>query len=147
MKKGVSITALTMYVLVLTIIIGVIAVFNINVLGNTNDFVRTSKMFEQYTKFNMFFLELLEDNQTVEIVSDGVIVIYTSTGSSMIEYDSINKEIKYTTFSNTITICEFVDSFSAVAVGNTLRIDMSLSVGDVTYHPQIVYYAVGGWVQ
>ncbi len=147
MKKGVSITSLTMYVLVLTIIIGIIAAFNANILGDSNNFVKTTKMFEQYTKFNMFFLEVLGENPTVQIISDGLVVIYTSSGSSMFEYDSTNKVIKYTSVDGTITACEYVDTLQFRAVGNTLRTNIRLAIGEVVYQPQIVMYAVGGWAE
>ena len=147
MKKGVSITALTMYVVVLTVIIGIIVAFNVNILGDTNNFVKTTKMYEEYSKFNMFFLQALGENPTLEIISDDVILIYTSTSTSMVEYDSVNNVIRYTTTQNSIPICENVESVQFAEVGNTLRVNMELSVGEMSYSPRIVYYAVGGWAQ
>ena len=147
MKKGVSITALTMYDVVLTVIIGIIVAFNVNILGDTNNFVKTTKMYEEYSKFNMFFLQALGENPTLEIISDDVILIYTSTSTSMVEYDSVNNVIRYTTTQNSIPICENVESVQFAEVGNTLRVNMELSVGEMSYSPRIVYYAVGGWAQ
>ena len=147
MKKGVSITALTMYVVVLTVIIGIIVAFNVNILGDTNNFVKTTKMYEEYSKFNMFFLQALGENPTLEVISDDVILIYTSTSTSMVEYDSVNNVIRYTTTQNSIPICENVKSVQFAEVGNTLRVNMELSVGEMSYSPRIVYYAVGGWAQ
>lgn len=147
MKKGISITSLTMYVLVLTIIIGIIVAFNANVLGDSNDFVKSTKMYEQYSKFNMFFLQALGENPTIQIINDDLIVIYTSQGSSMIEFDSINHVIKYTTVGNTINICEFVNTIRFREIGNTLRVDITLVIGDLEYRPQSVNYAVGGWAE
>ena len=147
MKKGVSITALTMYVVVLTVIIGIIVAFNVNILGDTNNFVKTTKMYEEYSKFNMFFLQALGESPTLEVISDDVILIYTSTSTSMVEYDSVNDVIRYTTTQNSIPICENVESVQFAEVGNTLRVNMELSVGEMSYSPRIVYYAVGGWAQ
>lgn len=147
MKKGVSITALTMYVAVLTIILGVIAVFNINILADTNNFVSSTKMYEQYSKFNMFFLELLGENPTIEVISEEVVLIYTSKGSTMVDYDSTSGIVRYTTTDKSIVICEYVDEFAFAQAGNMLNLEISFRIGDVAYTPQLVGYAVGGWAQ
>lgn len=147
MKKGVSISALTMYVVVLTVIIGIIVAFNVNILADTSNFVKTTKMYEEYSKFNMFFLQALGESPTLEVISDDVILIYTSTSTSMVEYDSVNDVIRYTTAQNSVPICENVESVQFAEVGNTLRVNMHFSVGEMSYSPRIVYYAVGGWAQ
>lgn len=147
MKKGISMTALTMYVVVLTIIIGVIVGFNANILGDVNDFVKSTKMYEQYSKFNMFFLEILGENPTIEYISEDIIVVYTSRGSSMIEYDNVNGIVNYVTPSKTITIGEYINEFEFTVVDNTLVLDMSFNIDDVSYIPEDVAYCVGGWVE
>lgn len=147
MKKGLSITVLTMYVIVLTVIIGIIVAFNVNILSHTNDFVKGTKMYEQYSKFNMFFLQALGESPILEVISDDVLLIYTSKSTSMIEFDGVNNVIRYTTAQNSIPICENVESIQFAEVGNTLRVNMNFSVGEISYSPRVVYYAVGGWAQ
>lgn len=147
MKRGISISALTIYIVALTVIIGIIVSFNINILASTNSFVKTTKMYEQYSKFNMFFLQALGDSPTLEVISDDVILIYTDISTSMVEFDSVNNVIRYITSQKSIPICENVESIQFAEVGNTLKVSMQLEVGETIYSPRNVYYAVGGWVR
>ena len=51
-KKGVSIIALAIYIIGFIAIIGILVVFNINILTKTNDFVAKNTLNTEYIKFN-----------------------------------------------------------------------------------------------
>ena len=95
----------------------------------------------------MFFLQALGESPTLEVVSEDIVLIYTSESTSMVEFDEVNNIIRYTTAQSSVPICKNVESVEFTEVGNTLRVNIEFSVGEMSYTPRVVYYAVGGWAQ
>lgn len=145
MKKGVSITSLAMYIVVLTMVIGIIVAFNVNILDDSDRFVKASKLYEQYTKFNMFFLEVLGESPTVRVIDDNTIAIHSGADIGMFEYSSANREITYAKGTDIIVVAQHVEDIIYDEVDNTLKVSMTFKLGDSIYQPQDVYYAIGGW--
>ena len=70
MKKGISIIALTIYIIGFIAIIGILVSFNINVFQKSNEFIGKNKLNSEYIKFDMFLVNLIKNNNYIEVEID-----------------------------------------------------------------------------
>lgn len=145
-RKGINLISLIMYVLVLTVLIGIIAVFNANIVDNSEKFVYTSRVYEQYCKFNMFFLETLSDTSSVELLSSTSMQLKNSSNNVIgtYTYNANTDTITYTYGANiTIDICKYVSKLKYVPNGQTLEAELEFQINDIKFEPLDIVYAIG----
>lgn len=66
-QKGITLTALTIYVIVFTLVIGIVATLTSYFYNNVMNFDETTKSYLEINKFNMFFLQdIKEDGITIQ---------------------------------------------------------------------------------
>lgn len=145
-RKGINLISLIMYVLILTVLIGIIAVFNANIVDNSEKFVYTSRVYEQYCKFNMFFLETLSDTSSVELLSSTSMQLKNSSNNviGIYTYNANTDTITYTYGANiTIDICKYVSKLKYVPNGQTLEAELEFQINDIKFEPLDIVYAIG----
>lgn len=145
-RKGINLISLIMYVLILTVLIGIIAVFNANIVDNSEKFVYTSRVYEQYCKFNMFFLETLSDASSVELLSSTSMQLKNSSNNviGIYTYNANTDTITYTYGANiTIDICKYVSKLKYVPNGQTLEAELEFQINDIKFEPLDIVYAIG----
>ena len=84
-NKGVTLTILIIYVIVLSIVIGVLTNISNNFYANTKYIMDNGKYISEFNKFNMYFIEDVKNNSNIysitgnEIIfEDGTIYTYKS---------------------------------------------------------------------
>ncbi|MDD4067054.1 MAG: hypothetical protein PHH22_03675 [Clostridia bacterium] len=145
-RKGINLISLIMYVLILTVLIGIIAVFNANIVDNSEKFVYTSRVYEQYCKFNMFFLETLSDASSVELLSSTSMQLKNSSNNVIgtYTYNANTDTIIYTYGVNTtIDVCKYVSKLKYVPNGQTLEVELEFQIKDINFGPLDIVYAIG----
>ncbi|MFA7157219.1 MAG: hypothetical protein WC123_05970 [Bacilli bacterium] len=145
-KKGISLISLIMYVLILTILIGIIAVFNANIVDNSEKFVYTSRVYEQYCKFNMFFLETLSETSSVELLSSTSMQLKNASNNVIgtYTYNANTDTIIYTYGTNTtIDVGKYVSKLKYIPNGQTIEAELEFQINDINFKPLDIVYAIG----
>ena len=115
-QKGVTLLALTIYLIVLVIVIAVLAIIS-DIFYNNRDYLtdRTRYMAE-YNKFAMYFIEDVKKNRYAQatgnqiIFEDGTVYTYVAESDRGIYRNKVK-------ICNNITFCNF--SKSTITVNNT----------------------------
>ena len=72
-ERGVTLTALVIYIMVATIVISVIAVKNANFFENTQIIKEQDKYAVEFNKFNMFFINDVKNNKTANVETKKIV--------------------------------------------------------------------------
>jgi hypothetical protein len=64
-QKGITLMALTIYVVIFTIVIGIVSTLTSYFYKNIMHFDETTKSYSEINKFNMYFLQDIKENGTV----------------------------------------------------------------------------------
>lgn len=66
-EKGVTLTALVIYVVVATVVIGALAIISSYFYSNMGYVKDQTEYVSEYNKFNMFFIQDVKNNKTAEV--------------------------------------------------------------------------------
>ncbi len=108
-QKGITLISITIYVIVMAIVVGVVAIISRFFYSNVNDIDNTIDPIAEYTKFNSFF--------TDEVNHEGIQVVACGTTNNGQNYIAFSNGVQYTFISenngiyrNKIKIARNVDS-------------------------------------
>lgn len=87
-QKGITLISLTIYVIVMAVVIGVIAIISTFFYSNMNDISSTIDPMTEYTKFNSFFSDEV-NHSNIKILKCGT----TDNGQN---YIAFNNGVQYT---------------------------------------------------
>ncbi len=141
MRKGVSLASLIIYIIGLSTILGIVAAFNINIMDTSNEFVAISKINEQYTIFNMYFLKTIKNATQMTATSNTV----TIDGTKTYTYNSNDRTVLYSDgVNNNIVVCKYVDNlvFTNLSEG-IVSVDITFKIKNTLYEPQNINFVVG----
>ncbi len=106
-QKGVTLLALTIYVIAITIVMSILAVVSENFFFNSSYVTDTGRYISEFNKFNMFFIEdikeskdFLEFGETELVLDNGVTYTYKSSPDNGIYRNKVKicSHILYCTF-------------------------------------------------
>lgn len=136
-EKGVTLTALVIYVVVATAIIGGMAIISSFFYSNVGKVKDQSEYVVEYNKFNMFFIEDVKSNKTAEVseykikFEDGTIYEY-KLNSIYRNDQEIASKIKYATFvSDKYKVNE--------TTKNLIRVQLTIGTDAKSFEKEIEY--------
>lgn len=111
-NKGVTLISLTIYVIVLAIVIGVIASISSVFYKNVKNINQTVDPITEYAKFNSFFTEEIENENTRISEIDGTTHKYIvfENNDRKVQYTFANKSI----YRDKVKICRGIDECTFV---------------------------------
>ncbi len=141
-EKGVTLTALVIYILVATLLIGGIAMLSSFFFSNMNLIKNQDQYAPEFNKFNMFFIGDVKNNKTATVTETKV----TFEDGTVYQYNSSEKAI----YRNSTKIAEKVQSVNFTlneiaptsSEHNTTKytILVDISIGDkINFHKTIEY--------
>ncbi len=144
-EKGITVSSLVVYVIALTIIVGIIATITKYYYGNINKLSSNTSSMEEITKFNTYITE--EVNKASNIIydcntqnsdeNDNYVIFYnandkdeTNPKSGYTQYTFKNKSI----YLNKIKICSNIDDckFEDVSDTNNYKLKVTLTINGNT---------------
>ena len=113
-KKGITLTALTIYVIVFMLVIGIVATLTSYFYNNVINFDETTRSYAEINKFNMFFLQDIKEKgvviQNFIEVDDGKKIGITLYNSNTFE-TNIYKFEKNSIYRNGTLVCRNIKDF------------------------------------
>ena len=103
-EKGITLTALIIYIMIATILIASIALLSSYFYSNMNIIKQQNQYAIEFNKFSMFFIEDVKNNKTAEVTTNKV----TFADGTVYEYKPAEKAV----YRNDTKITEKLDSFS-----------------------------------
>ena len=136
-EKGVTLTALVIYVVVATVVIGALAIISSYFYSNMGYVKDQTEYVSEYNKFNMFFIQDVKTNQKADVVTD------TITFGDGTEYQYKEGKIYRNNEEIATNIKNAMFSLDTYVVKNTTKsvITVSLDIGekDKSYKKAIEY--------
>lgn len=127
MKKesGITLSALSIYIIVMIIVMGVISSIINEFYKNTDNIQEDTEQILEFSKFNTYFLKeiKLKGNSVDSIDGEGKYILFTSGNS--FSFDTDNNKIYY----NNIQICKDVQSVD-FRFGRTINSNEEIQVED-----------------
>lgn len=119
-QKGITLTALTIYVIVFMLVIGIVATLTSYFYKNVMNFDETTKSYSEINKFNMYFLQdIKEKGVTIQnFIDDDEITLYNSNTYETNVYKFKNNAI----YRNGNIICKNINSIKFNINKNILNI-------------------------
>lgn len=103
-QKGITLVSVVVYVIAMTVVIGIIATITIYFYSNVNTLETEYEYTNEISKFNMFFIKETQarKNEIVETANDGSYIIFSSGNKYIFAGDGI--------YRNHVKICNNVES-------------------------------------
>lgn len=119
-QKGITLTALTIYVIVFMLVIGIVATLTSYFYKNVMNFDETTKSYSEINKFNMYFLQdIKEKGVTIQnFIDNDEITLYNSNTYETNVYKFKNNAI----YRNGNIICKNINSIKFNINKNILNI-------------------------
>ncbi len=137
-QKGVTLTSLVIYIVVITIIIGAMALLTSFFYSNIDGVKGQSEYVVEYNKFNMFFIHDVKSNNTAEVSNsriefeNGIVYEYKNDSKIYRNGKEIADKIQNATFtSGTYTVDEITK--------NLIIVKLKIGSKDKFYEKQIEY--------
>lgn len=130
-NRGVTLTTLIIYIIVLIIVIGILTTVSNNFYANTKYITDNGKYISEFNKFNMYFIEDVKNNSNIysitdnEIVfADGTVYNYKSSPDNGIYRNKVKicKNVENCQFTK---IEEVVNSVNKIIINVTMILDAS----------------------
>lgn len=136
--KGITLTALIIYIVVATIVITGMAMVSARFISNMSLIKNQSQYVVEFNKFNMFFIQDIKKNKTAEVTNtqinleDGTIYRYNQTEKAIYRNDTkVAKDIQSVTFvGETYTVND--------TVKNLIKVNISIGTKQ-PYNKEIEY--------
>ncbi len=142
-ERGITLTALILYVVVAMVTVTAIAGFTSLFVSNMNEVKEQEKYAPEFNKFSMFFIGDIKNNKTAEVTTTQV----TFEDGTIYEYRESEKAV----YRNDTKITEKVDSFSFVStteqVSSTTKqiINVKMSIGEKVNLKNGIDYTLRYW--
>ena len=142
-EKGITLTALILYVVVAMIVVTAIAGFSSLFVSNMNEVKEQEKYAPEFNKFSMFFIGDVKNNKTAEVTTNQL----TFEDGTIYEYKASEKAV----YRNDTKITEKVDSFSFVStteqISSTTKqiINVKMSIGGKVNLKNGIDYTLRYW--
>lgn len=117
-NKGITLTSLIIYIIGMTIIVGIVATLTTVLQNNVNEVEKNSQDIAQILNFNMYFLEdVKKENNKIVKIEDNLQQITFLTGNT---YTFSGDAIYY----NNVKICENIKNvkFELVPESNNIKV-------------------------
>ena len=134
-EKGITLTSLVIYMIVSTIVIGILAIVTTNFVSNTKQIKDNQNYAPEFNQFAMFFIRDCKNNKTIQEEQSNYNQLIFEDNTTYV-YDSENKNI----LRNGIIICRQMDDFS-------FTLDKSVVVNHTQKHIVIVKFKSGSMNQ
>lgn len=144
-EKGITLTSLVIYVIVATIVIGIIAMFSSFFFSNMNLIADQDYYATEFNKFNMFFIEdvksnriaIIDENNTRITLEDGTVYRYSNEDKSIYRND-----VKIT---EKVEVAEFTSN--EIKVENTIKqtITVNMTIGKNKKYSKEIEYTLRYW--
>lgn len=136
-ERGVTLTALAIYIAIATIVISTMALLSSYFYNNMNLIKTDSSYVVEYNKFNMFFVQDVKSNTKAEVVTDRITFedgteYQYRNGKIYRNNKEISTNIKNATFSKETYIVESTTK-------NIITVNLNIGEGDKSYKKQIEY--------
>lgn len=142
-EKGITLTALILYVVVAMIVVTAIAGFSSLFVSNMNEVKEQEKYAPEFNKFSMFFIGDAKNNNTAVVTEQRV----EFDDGTIYEYRASEKAV----YRNDTKITEKVDSFSFVStteqISSTTKqiINVKMSIGGKVNLKNGIDYTLRYW--
>ena len=142
-QKGVTLIALVIYVIVLTIVVSILAMISSFFFSNVNFVKEQANYAPEFNKFNMFFINDVKNNKTAQVQANQIIFEDGTT----YQYSAENKSI----YRNNVEVAKQVESLNFTTenyqVENTTKIliKVEISIGERENFNKTVQYVLKYW--
>lgn len=136
-EKGVTLTALVIYIAVATVVISAMALLSSYFYNNMELIKNDSSYVVEYNKFNMFFVQDVKSNKTANVTTDSITfedgTEYQYRDGKIYRNDKeIATNIKSAEFSQ--------ETYEAdLTIKNIIVVNLNIGEGDKSYVKQIEY--------
>lgn len=144
-QKGITLTALTIYVIVFMLVIGIVATLTSYFYKNVMNFDETTKSYAEINKFNMFFLQDIKEKGVIiqnfiEVEDKKIgITLYNSNTYETNLYEFKNNAI----YRNGKLICNNIDSLEfGMDDSNNKIININIQTQGVAGYAKTMSYAI-----
>ena len=142
-NKGITLISLIIYIIVLTIVVGIISVFTKYFYKNTDETVISNKVSEQYTIFLSYITDDINSGNidSVEVDASGKYINFYFLDNSVHQYayDANSKKIYYLLYDSEyvkqkqIAICEEVEDNTSFSYENN-KLKTKITIDSITYN-------------
>ena len=142
-ERGITLTALILYVIVAMVTVTAIAGLSSFFVSNMNEVKAQEKYAPEFNKFSMFFIGDVKNNKTAEVTINQV----TFEDGTVYQYRESEKAV----YRNDTKITEKVDSFSFVSsteqISSTIKqiINVKMSIGGKVNLKNGIDYTLRYW--
>ena len=142
-ENGITLTSLVVYVVVATIVIGIMSVISSSFLSNMNLISDQDQYAVEFNKFNMFFVNDVKNNKTAQVQTNQIVFEDGTT----YQYSEANMTI----YRNNVEIAKQVQELNFTSenyqVENTTKtlINVQMSVGGAENFNKTVQYVLRYW--
>lgn len=142
-ERGITLTALILYVVVAMVTVTAIAGLSSFFVSNMNEVKEQEKYAPEFNKFSMFFIGDVKNNKTAEVTTNQV----TFEDGTVYQYRESEKAV----YRNDTKITEKVDSFSFVSsteqISSTIKqiINVKMSIGGKVNLKNGIDYTLRYW--
>ena len=142
-ERGITLTALILYVVVAMVTVTAIAGLSSFFVSNMNEVKAQEKYAPEFNKFSMFFIGDVKNNKTAEVTTNQV----TFEDGTVYQYRESEKAV----YRNDTKITEKVDNFSFVSsteqISSTIKqiINVKMSIGGKVNLKNGIDYTLRYW--
>ncbi len=146
-EKGVTLLVLVIYVLIFSIVMGILANLSSYIYGNLKYVNDNSIDVSEFNKFNTYFIKNVKSNKDAKVnnTTNGIQIIFED--GDIYEYITNEKSI----YKNKQKIAKNIKSFTAQrlvqSINNKYYLDISIDVGasDNTSYTKTIKYVLKYW--
>lgn len=134
-ESGVTMTSLTVYVIVATIVIAILAFININFIKDTNSLNQGANVMNEYVKFYMFFIADLKSSDNILEYTESMVRF---PNGHTYEIEKLEGKEIYDVYRDSVRIC---GGFSDINISydytdRMIEVGMKLEKGATTFENQ-----------
>lgn len=102
-QKGVTLATLTIYVIVASVVVIILAFLNANFFSQMSDLTTKTEVTNQYARFASFFVKDLKNSESVKEYNDSEVLFANGV---KYEIRKLENEDKYVIYRDSVKICE-----------------------------------------
>lgn len=102
-QKGVTLATLTIYVIVASVVVIILAFLNANFFSQMSDLTTKTEVTNQYARFASFFVKDLKSSESVKEYNDSEVLFANGV---KYEIRKLENEDKYVIYRDSVKICE-----------------------------------------
>jgi len=143
-ERGITLVALTVYMIAISLVMGVLALISTNYKMNYDYVTERGKYISEFNKFNMFFIADCKNNKNTYSVTDSEVVFEDGTRYTFSKSDSgiYRNEVK---ICNRITHCEFKKMTTNINNCTKNIISVSIQLGGEQAFATTTEYVLKYW--